>query len=37
MKFTLPIALSASLLVAACAPQTDPYYTGGPTVPPVTL
>ena len=36
MKFTLPIALSASLLVAACAPQTDPYYPGGPTVPPVT-
>lgn len=36
MKFTLPIALSVSLVIAACAPRTDDYYTGGPTVPPVT-
>ncbi|MBL9060093.1 MAG: hypothetical protein JNK88_08740, partial [Mangrovicoccus sp.] len=36
MKFTLPIALSATITLAACAPQTDAYYTGGPTVPPVT-
>ena len=35
MKFTTPFALFAALLVAACAPSTEPVYTPGPTAPAV--